>query len=808
MDKLNDKSRERGASFLDEAATKALLSFNDSPTKKSRKSKPAAAADHDEPEDEAEQAQPSFYSVTQKGTFWRKSGEWVFLANFSATITAEIVIDDGAEKKRQMEINGTLKGDPLPVAKIPCGQFSAMGWVVAEWGSAAQIAPGFGVKDQLRYAIQVLSPTIRRQTIYEHTGWREFDGRWVYLSQGAVIGAEGICTGIDVSLTGNLADYALAIPASPASAIQASLQMLECAPPPIATPLFLAIYRALLAEALPVDFSLFLPGYTGTRKTEIAALLQAHFGSGWHGKHLPAAWSSTANSLERAAFCAKDAVMVIDDFCPTGNTTDIGKFHKDADRVLRAQGNQSGRQRMNPDGSLRPTYFPRGLIVSTGEDIPRGQSLRGRLLILEFDAETVNLSALTLMQQHATNGRLAEAAGCFCQWIAPRLPALKKQLPERRNQLRNQINASAHSRHPDTLAGLMITAELFAEFASAQGVNLPGDWLADITAALMQAGQDQQQAIATEEPAGRFVRLIESALASGRCHLKPMDGKPLPSYEDFTAYGWQLKTAGFGDKERSDWHECGPAIGRFKRDNTPGIYLDPEASYALAQRIAEEQGHPIPLQQRSLHKVLLAKGYLLSRNDPHFTLKVKFPDGSSKRFLHLRVLDKNNGNYGNYGNQGIQANDFDNKNPVPTCENSKEKYGTMGTGNSSSAAPGSHSVPTQDARFPLAKTEWEPKTDTNPLPDKENFEPVPIVPIVPTPTNIIRACGVNEAPRLDETDLALIKAATEKPRSRKDLLRVAGYAALADADERINRLLTTGYIGRVSGGLVRGSNGL
>lgn len=84
---------------------------------------------------------------------------------------------------------------------------------------------------------------------------------------------------------------------------------------------------------------------------------------------------------------------------------------------------------------------------------------------------------------------------------APGLPALKKQLPERRNQLRNQINASAHSRHPDTLAGLMITAELFAEFASAQGVNLPGDWLADITAALMQAGQDQQQAIATEEPA-------------------------------------------------------------------------------------------------------------------------------------------------------------------------------------------------------------------------------------------------------------------------------------------------------------------
>lgn len=388
------------------------------------------------------------------------------------------------------------------------------------------------------------------------------------------------------------------------------------------------------------------------------------------------------------------------------------------------------------------------------------------------------------------------------------MPTLKKQLPERRNQLRNQINASAHSRHPDTLAGLMITAELFAEFASAQGVNLPGDWLADITAALMQAGQDQQQAIATEEPAARFVRLIESALASGRCHLKPMDGKPLPSYEDFTAYGWQLKTAGFGEKERSDWHECGPAIGRFKRDNTPGIYLDPEASYALAQRIAGEQGHPIPLQQRSLHKVLYAKKHLLTRTEPRYSVNVKLPDGSTKRFLHLRVLDKNNGNYGNYGNQEGQDDDLKDKNSVATHENSKAQVATMATVANGDFAAGCHSVASFGASVATHKTEWQPKSEANTLTDKEYFEPVATVAIVATPTNIIRACGVNESARLDETDLALIKAATEKPRSRKDLLRVAGHTALADADERISRLLTAGYIGRCNGGLVRGSKGL
>ncbi len=668
IDKVGFHARTMYGGDFDKAI-KALVKGGYGVSSKPAKPQTSPIGGSGDSEAETRPPQHPAYSTTQKGTFWNKGNEWVFLANFVARIVAEVVIDDGAERKRLMEITGELKSGPLPVAKIPCGQFSGMNWVGSEWGSAAQIAPGFGVKDQLRYAIQVLSPAIHYQTIYEHTGWREFERQWFYLTQGAVIGADGVRTGIDVALTGTLADYALTLPARPAVSIQASLQLLECAPPEIAVPLFLAVYRALLCEALPVDFSPFLSGVTGSRKTEIAALVQAHFGPRWHGKHLPASWTSTANSLERSAFQAKDAVMVIDDFCPNGTTTDIARFHKDADRVLRAQGNLAGRQRMNPDGSLRPVYFPRGLIIATGEDTPRGQSLRGRLLILEFTAETVNLAALTTMQQHAASGRLAEAAGSFCQWIAPRLTTFKEQLPQRRNQLRNEINATAHSRHPDTLAGLVIAAELFAEFAAAQGVTLPGDWLAQIIAALMQAGKAQQQAIAADEPAARFVRLIASALASGRCHLKPLDGKPLPIYEDFTGYGWQLKTMGLGGNERTDWHECGPAIGRFRRGDLGSVYLDPETSYALAQRIAEEQGHAIPLQQRSLYKGLLAKGYLLSRNDPHFTLKMKLPDGRSKRFLHLRVSDKNNGNYGNYGNEGNQPNDFKYEKSVPTHEN-------------------------------------------------------------------------------------------------------------------------------------------
>jgi hypothetical protein len=74
--------------------------------------------------------------------------------------------------------------------------------------------------------------------------------------------------------------------------------------------------------------------------------------------------------------------MVLDDFAPTGSSYDVQRWHKKADRVLRAKGNASGRQRMRPDTTLRPEKPPRALILSTGEDVPRGQSLRARMLVL------------------------------------------------------------------------------------------------------------------------------------------------------------------------------------------------------------------------------------------------------------------------------------------------------------------------------------------------------------------------------------------------------------------------------------------
>jgi hypothetical protein len=80
------------------------------------------------------------------------------------------------------------------------------------------------------------------------------------------------------------------------------------------------------------------------------------------------------------------------------------RWHTKADRVMRAKGNASGRARMAADLTMRTTKPPRALILSTGEDIPRSQSLRARMLVLEHGEGDVGWEKLTECQHDAEAG--------------------------------------------------------------------------------------------------------------------------------------------------------------------------------------------------------------------------------------------------------------------------------------------------------------------------------------------------------------------------------------------------------------------
>src|SRR5579871_512411 len=246
------------------------------------------------------------------------------LANFDCRIVYQTVHDDGADQTTYLTLEGALPdGRPLPRVDVRADEFPRMDWPIERWGAEAVVLAGPGTKDHLRAAIQLLSGSPPRRTVFSHVGWREIAGEWYYLHAGGAIGASGNDPAVEVSLPEALSRFRLPDPPDGKHlqrAVRANLCLAtRLAPDRIAFPLLVAPARAALGD---VDCSIHLCGPTGCFKTELAALAQQHFGAEMDSRHLPASWSSTGNSLEVTAFAAKDALLSVDDFAPSGGTGD------------------------------------------------------------------------------------------------------------------------------------------------------------------------------------------------------------------------------------------------------------------------------------------------------------------------------------------------------------------------------------------------------------------------------------------------------------------------------------------------------
>jgi hypothetical protein len=465
----------------------------------------------------------------------------VTLANFVARITEEVIHDDGGEQRLTLAIEGHLfDGTPLPRTEVTAAEFASMRWTLAAWGSRAVVSAGASAVDHLRAAIQKLSPDVPRRVLYGHTGWREINGQWVYLHAGGAIGKDGPVAGIEVSLPEPLAHFLLPTPPSGAAlttAVRASLGVLDgLAPDHISFPLLASAYRAALG---PVDFTPHCCGSTGTFKTSVAALAQQHYGAEMDAGHVPCSWGSTAYSNESLAHAAKDVLLLVDDFCPTGSTADVQRYHREADKLVRGQGNRSGRGRCRTDGTVRPPKTPRGLLLSTGEDVPRGESLRARMFNLEFAPGDVDVQRLTACQEDAAAGLYAESLAGFVQWLAPRYATIRGQLRQEMALLRDQAKVEGqHARVPGIVADLMLGMQFFLRFAIWCGAIDPAeadelDWRCE--KALKEAAAAQAGLVQSAEPCAYFLRLLAAAITSGRCHVAGADGK---SPEHPERWGW------------------------------------------------------------------------------------------------------------------------------------------------------------------------------------------------------------------------------------------------------------------------------
>lgn len=590
------------------------------------------------PPEEEDQGLLVPYRSTPNGLVWDKPVQDgtvpVPLTNFDTRIVADVARDDGAEVQRSFEIEARLNNRHKRFG-VPAAKFSGMGWHTEHLGASAIVYPGFSIKDHARAAIQMLSQEIEGRRIFAHTGWRKVDGVWLYLHGSGAIGPAEATEGFEVQLDGDLSLYSLPEPTEgedlKKKAIRASLGIWEVAPDDLVIPQQAAACRTAMGES---DFSIHVVGDTGEGKSEVAALFQQHFGARLDARHLTS-WESTENALETRAHSLKDSLMVVDDFAPGGTSYDVQRWHRKADRIMRGKGNASGRERLRGDLTPRPARPPRALILSTGEDVPRGQSLRARMLILEHDRGAVDWSKLTCCQKDAREGLYARAMAGFVSWLSKDYEQLLKRLPDERQKLRETASrgGSEHMRTPGIVADLGLGLRYFLDFARDAGAitedEADGLWERGWRA-VTRAGASQSAHQGASDPTRRFRELLSAAITSGRAHVADAGGGE--PEEIIQASGWRKRSVGTGDYAREEWQPQGDRVGWVKSED---LYLEPEASYRVVQAQAQG-GESISVGAQTLRKRFKEKGLLLSTDEKRQTLTVRRTvEGVQRNVLHL-----------------------------------------------------------------------------------------------------------------------------------------------------------------------------
>lgn len=551
------------------------------------------------------------------------------LANFHGEITQEIRRDTG-EKEPAIRFGIRIKDSDGQTQnlEVAAKDYAEMAWVAERGGSRLIVNAGRGYRDHVRAAIQHNSPCPEKITTYCHTGWRQIDGEWVYLSGSGAIGRNGLNHSINVDLETNLARYKMPEPPGEDRlriAIRAQLglgdfgQSNRPASMALAAILQTAPIRAVFGE---VAFAIAFRGPSGVFKTATAALANQHYGASHDPEHL-LGWDTTANALMATLYALKDTLTVVDDFVPQGKTAD--RTHSEADRVVRAAGNQQGRGRLNSDGVTQVQKMPRGLILSTGEDRFRRASGNARTAPVAFSRGgseglgTVDVKVLTQCQADAADGLYAEAMAGFIAWLASGIEQAREEMLAAAKSLRTLATRPGdHARTPGIVAELAAAHEIYLRFAVESGAiskEARDEIRGNVWCGLMEMS-DEARAETQEhtDPSESYLHYLRSAINSRRAYLADRTTGTVPKDSEVAnACGWV-------------WEEHSSMVsghaGRWVAPNTSRIgwvddnfvFLDPNAAYSIANKVAGEQGEQLP-SRNEIHAQLAATKKL-AKTDP------------------------------------------------------------------------------------------------------------------------------------------------------------------------------------------------
>ncbi|TWT99789.1 hypothetical protein Pla108_07320 [Botrimarina colliarenosi] len=638
-----------------------------------------------------------------RGTAFSSSGHPTreTLANFSAEIIEQATHYTDTGKTRLIYSIRVTIGHQTRLCSVSANEFANTDWWTQQIGVQAIVAVGPTKPDHLRAAIQQASSPRFIET-FEKVGWQLRDGKYFWLHAGGVIGPPGphpkatqhtstspldatnSAAGVPIGSQGTLGPpfrsqlpkalrrYNLPLP-DRRSLFASGEADLICKyvlsdPHPSLVVAFGAVLRSVLGVS---ELSVMLYGPTGCQKTSLALLAQQCFGAKFGRNSIPASWNATSNAIEGIASIVCDAVLLIDDFVPTGTSGDAAAKQKQAEDFLRGRSNVNGRARCSSDGSLRESRRPMATPLCTGEDLPMGESLRARLFSCEMQQGCLDLGLLTRNQHLANDGAYARMMAVFIEWLAElryRDPHSWPLNHDSRIWLKREVDrlhTGLHGRQRQMMIDLLTGWFAYLQFlvdANAGYAELPdylGSFFQELFGRLSQLVVYHDATLKDDEPTYRAARLLDGALRSGRAHLRsPLRNEPLvdeqclprrwgyrpedytvevpedPEDSDNDLSGSDGVSGKTQTEQRTRFVAQGKHIGWLKNDS---LYLLPDVTFALLQRLSAESGHPLNLSQLALAKRLASARLIRRRDEKHIATRLSV--GKSEDLDRVAVWD-------------------------------------------------------------------------------------------------------------------------------------------------------------------------
>lgn len=451
------------------------------------------------------------------------------LANFTLAIERDVLVRDDQQDERRFEGDVRLDGASHPFA-IDADEFGDVGKLkAAVYSTAGPRARFIGKPETVRDAISALSnpESVVRTT---SAGWNS--DATAFLTPTGVVDRDGFRPygrgepRVDVGTDGPTRGLGLTgLSPREVAALKRHLveDFLRLHERPVMFTLAGAVALAVLLRHASVTQrpAFWLRGLTGAGKSFPAKLAANFFGDfplDDDGRF--AAWVSTANYIERTGYSFRDALYMVDDYKPELITG------AQAVRVLQAYADGAGRGRLQSDARAHVTRPIRGLLLSTGEDLPQNNaSALARMVIIDVPncPKQLDLAARCMAMRPSYRGLTAD----FVRWLIAggRTAGFVGHVERHRGRFYQDIVGRPNDAR---IAGnFALLAAAFEEFAVYLGDAWPGAE-AEVRGYLEEdlvAARDRILGIAREQQASEiFLDTLRALLAHNKVRFQEEKG--------------------------------------------------------------------------------------------------------------------------------------------------------------------------------------------------------------------------------------------------------------------------------------------